>query len=89
MNTFETMTFNVDFEEDGEFNCSMDPEEEFHVDFGDAAYNEYHGIYTVTPSASTQVLLTANKNLSQNITIEPIPNNYGLITWNGSYLTVS
>lgn len=49
----------------------------------------YADSYTVTPSAQAQTLQTANKLLTDNIVVEPIPRNYGLITWNGSYLTVS
>ena len=49
----------------------------------------YEGDYTVTPSTETQVLPIAEFRASQNITVNPIPSNYGLITWNGSVLTVS
>lgn len=49
----------------------------------------YTGEYTVTPSAETQTLQTDNLRMTDNITIEPIPQNYGLITWNGSIITVS
>lgn len=49
----------------------------------------YTGEVEVTPSAETQMLPTTGKRLLQNITIKPIPSNYGLITWNGSVLTVS
>lgn len=49
----------------------------------------YTGNVTVTPSRETQTLATANKILLTNITINPIPSNYGLITWDGSTLTVS
>ena len=49
----------------------------------------YTGPTEVTPSNELQRLMTANMALSQNITINPIPSNYGLITWNGSMLTVS
>lgn len=49
----------------------------------------YEGDYTVTPSAETQTLDTRNLRMTDNITINPIPNNYGLITWNGSTITVS
>ena len=27
--------------------------------------------------------------MTDDVTIKPIPQNYGLITWNGSFLTVS
>lgn len=49
----------------------------------------YTGQTAVTPSDTRQVLPTAGTLLTQDITIEPIPQNYGLITWNGSTLTVS
>ena len=49
----------------------------------------YTGDYTITPSAETQILQTNNLRMTDNITINAIPNNYGLITWNGSTLTVS
>ena len=49
----------------------------------------YTGQTEVTPSEETQTLQTANRTVLQNIIINPIPSNYGLITWNGSTLTVS
>ena len=44
---------------------------------------------TITPSSSAQTIGGANYMMEGAITVEPIPNNYGLITWNGSTLTVS
>lgn len=49
----------------------------------------YDGPTEITPSMETQVLLTNQHAVRSNITINPIPSNYGLITWNGSTLTVS
>lgn len=49
----------------------------------------YGGAYTVTPSEETQTLETGSLYMRDNITINPIPSNYGLITWNGVTLTVS
>lgn len=49
----------------------------------------YEGEYIVTPSSETQVLETIGLQCYDNITVNPIPSNYGLITWNGSTLTVS
>ena len=49
----------------------------------------YTGSYSVTPSEQTQTLSTAGLVMTNNVTINPIPSNYGLITWNGSVLTVS
>ena len=49
----------------------------------------YTGNTEITPSTTEQVLATAEKVVTRNIVINPIPSNYGLITWNGSTLTVS
>lgn len=49
----------------------------------------YDGPYSVTPSEAVQTLATTELRMTDNITINPIPNNYGLITWNGSTITVS
>ena len=49
----------------------------------------YTGITEVIPTKQTQVLPTTGKMLLENVIVKPIPNNYGLITWNGSFLTVS
>lgn len=49
----------------------------------------YTGETVITPSTAEQVLNTADKVVTRNIVINPIPSNYGLITWNGSTLTVS
>lgn len=49
----------------------------------------YIGATNITPSIQTQTLQTAGLMLPSNIVINPIPSNYGLITWNGSTLTVS
>lgn len=49
----------------------------------------YTGETVITPSTTEQVLATAEKVMTRNIVINPIPSNYGLITWNGSTLTVS
>ena len=49
----------------------------------------YHGPYTVTPTQQEQTLNTHGYLLTGNVTVKKIPENYGLITWNGSVLTVS
>lgn len=50
---------------------------------------EYMGPYEFSPSQQAQTINIQYKTAMQNITINPIPENYGLITWNGSALTVS
>lgn len=42
----------------------------------------YEGPHTVTPTNETQVLETKNKVMSENLIVNPIPNNYGLVTYN-------
>ena len=49
----------------------------------------YDGPYEFTPTQETQTVSTAEKLLLENIVINPIPQNYGLITYNGSFITVS
>ena len=50
---------------------------------------EYQGVTEITPTQETQTLRTASLLMPVDIVINPIPQNYGLITWNGSTLTVS
>lgn len=49
----------------------------------------YEGEYEVTPTRETQILETALLSMRDNVTINPIPPEYGLITWNGAWLKVS
>ena len=43
-----------------------------------------------TPSAEEQVIFAdIGADGLRSVTVRPIPSNWGLITWNGSYLTVS
>lgn len=50
---------------------------------------EYAGPYEFTPGQDAQVVAIADKKATADITIGPIPDNYGLITWDGATLTVS
>ena len=49
----------------------------------------YDGDYVFTPSQQEQTIPIKDLMARQDITIEAIPNNYGLITWDGSTITVS
>ena len=49
----------------------------------------YAGSYEVTPGATAQTLPTASRMLAQDITIQPIPSNYGLVTYDGISIRVS
>ena len=49
----------------------------------------YHGQTTFTPTQQTQVAQTSGLIVDADIIINPIPSNYGRITWNGAVLTVT
>ena len=49
----------------------------------------YDGPYEFTPTQETQYAPSEGKVLLEDIVINPIPNNYGLITYNGAIITVS
>lgn len=56
---------------------------------GGAYFPEYEGEYVFTPSAQEQVIPTGRRVLLNNIVINPIPQNYGRITYDGAIITVS
>lgn len=72
---------------DGDLFLPCDGEEGTIIQYD--SHSLYEGAYEITPSSETQTIPIANHIASQNITVNPIPSNYGLITWNGSTLTVS
>lgn len=86
--------FEVVFVEDGAFAVSLSTAETIAVDMGviqRTGYEPvfYHGDYEATPSAEAQTFHTKSKMMEHDFIVNPIPSNYGLITWNGSTLTVS
>ena len=88
------MKFKISFSDtNAQFNTNLkETNESFDVGFGDAYImhiDKYTGDYEVTPSKDAQILQTQGKFMEHNLTVNPIPSNYGLITWNGIYLTVS
>ena len=52
-------------------------------------HETYKGDCEFTPSSETQIVQTKDKVLLENIVINPIPQNYGLITYNGSVITIT
>lgn len=80
---------NVTFEEEQNFDCTFEGDQEYVCEFEGVAVADYSGSYTITPSQYEQVLPTANRTLKENIIVEPLPSYYGLISWDGSTLTVS
>lgn len=87
-----TYNADIEFNDEQTFEVTFEKQEEFVMEFtyADAkSKDEYMGVYEVTPTEEEQILETADKVLTKNVKINPIPKNYGLITWNGSVLTVS
>ncbi len=78
--TFSTPTFDCKFEEGASFVC------DFNTGSGGGG-EPYDGRYRVTPSEETQVLSTADKILSQNVVVNPVPRNYARMSWSGNIVT--
>ena len=49
----------------------------------------YTGTYEVTPTEETQVLQTYDLRMTDNVTINKIPSNYGRISRSGAILIVT
>lgn len=56
---------------------------------GGASGDPYDGPYSFVPSTERQIINIAQRVSSRNIVVEPIPETWGRIAWNGSALTVS
>lgn len=90
-----SIRLDFDLSETPTYSMSVDENKPFDMELGEAVVvnrvsgETYDGDYTVTPTTETQTLATSYLVCTDNITINPIPSNYGLVTWNGSYLTVS
>ena len=88
------LTFNADieFHDEQHFDVIFEEDSKFELKwtYADASSkDEYMGSYEVTPSTEEQTLSTTDKVLTRDVVIKPIPNNYGLITWDGTKITVS
>lgn len=84
-----SIDLNVTFDSGQDFSVSFEKEQGFEVEMDGILPGDYEGEYRFTPSSEPQVIPTGGKTLTLDIVVDPIPDNYGLITWNGSSLTVS
>ena len=50
---------------------------------------EYSGNYEIEPSENYQTIPMEGLRAAHNVVVDPIPNNYGLITYDGTGITVS
>ena len=85
----QDMIMEVSFDDAQFMDVEFSADDDFDVEFTGYNAGDYSGAYEVTPTEETQTLATADKVLSGNIIVKPIPSNYGLITWDGTKLTVS
>ena len=53
------------------------------------AIDEFPGPYEITPGDAAQTFRTDGLLMARDLTVGPIPSNYGLIEWDGAVLTVS
>lgn len=80
----------IRFSDDQNLKVSFGGAEGFSAKFESVISNaHYHGGYEFQPSGEAQTIRTAGLVLEEDIIIDPIPENYGLITWDGSVITVS
>ena len=82
------MIVDVIFEEtDVEMEADFsEDDQEIDADFGEVQVVEtggepYEGDYAVTPKAEKQVMLTKGKYMVDDVVVNPIPQEYGLITY--------
>lgn len=54
----------------------------------DGGYSPYTGAYEVTPTDEEQILDTANRYMTGQVVVSPVPENYGRLSWSGNTLTV-
>lgn len=85
--------FNITFEGSASFNASFTPQSAENVTFEDfvkvPVADYYQGDYEITPTDRTQLIDCGGLVSLRDFVINPIPSNYGKITWNGAVLTVS
>lgn len=58
-------------------------------DFFPLLPKEYTGQMEFTPTMESQVVGVRGFYMAEDIVINPIPQNYGLVTWNGHSLRIS
>lgn len=83
-------------------NLHIETQSDIHLSLGDSGdlglsvgkelvevqVDEYEGEYSFTPSEETQTAETEGLKLLHNITVAPIPSNYGRIAYSGSGIMV-
>lgn len=88
------MRINLTFAESvSEFNLGFAEEASFCIGFESGMApmpcTPFEGPYEVTPTRETQIVPAAGKLMLEPLVVNPIPQNYGLITYSGFEITVS
>lgn len=78
---------NIECDGDAEIRLTEDGENGVYYAVG--KYEHYGGPYEVTPSGEAQTLNVEGLACERNIIIGPIPQNYGLVTYNGYSIKIS
>ena len=78
------------FEEEDGLSLVLDGGENFDLVLGES-YDVpvYRGPYEFTPTREVQIAYTNGKLATSDITINPIPPNYGLVTYHANIITIS
>ena len=71
------------------FPCAFEGDQAFSAQMDGVLPGDYNGTYEVTPSSEQQTLATAGRTLQFDVVVRPVPSNYGLVTYNGSTITIS
>lgn len=75
--------FRATFTEDKQLTANFDNVQYVHI------ADWYDGDYIITPSNVAQEIQTKNKAMLHNLVVQPIPSDYGKITWDGVTLMIS
>lgn len=76
----------IDLRIDEDVGIPLEVTEQIVVEDHDTA--PYRGDYTFTPSEETQTVPISGLRATDNIVINPIPEGYGRVVWNGSTLKI-
>ena len=84
--------FTATFTDGGSFQAVFTAQEAFGTEFDDVILvgelNYFDGDYEYTPTQEVQTIPIHGKTGREDITINPIPSNYGRVSYDGSRLRV-
>lgn len=87
------MSFKATFRAQPRFEATFRPQESIKATFRDyivvPVAEWFDGDYSITPTTQEQTIPISGKTGRRDIVVGAIPQNYGLVTWDGSVLTVS